>query len=310
MPMLNTKQSADSFAAMKPWPALAQYGKRLALRGGELFYYDTGTEPAGETLALVHGLGDEADTWRHIFPLLAQNNVRLVAPDLPGFGRSLWKGRISASGHAEALIQLLIASGAASPGRPALMAGSSMGAGIAELAAFKRPDLIKGLALIDGCYPFSGKVGRGLLLMGLPFAGRRRYRAFRRNHEGAWQSLYPYYHSLDDLEEADRIFLRQRVIERVHSDNQERGYFASLRSMNRQFLFGMAAWSRKIQAFAGKILLLWGECDRIFPVERAAPFRLLRPDAVCKTIAEAGHLPQQEKPVETAKALLDFSGGQ
>jgi pimeloyl-ACP methyl ester carboxylesterase len=306
--MLHTNQAAAPCAAMKPWPSLAPYGKRLTLRGGELFYYDTGTEPATETLALVHGLGDEADTWRHILPLLAHNKIRVIAPDLPGFGRSLWKGSISIARHADALIQVLLASGAASPRRPAIVAGNSMGAGIAELAAFKRPDIIKGLALIDGCYPFSGAVGRGLLLMGLPFTGRRWYRAFRRNHAGAWQSLYPYYHNLDALEAADIPFLRERVIERVHSANQERGYFASLRSMNREFLFGRAAWSRKLGAFTGKILLLWGERDRIFPLEKTAAFRSLRPDAACMVIADAGHLPQQEKPAETAGALLDFLG--
>jgi pimeloyl-ACP methyl ester carboxylesterase len=354
--MMHTTQSAVSCAAMNPWPSLAQYGKRLTLHGGELFYYDTGPESAEHTVALVHGLGDEADTWRHIIPVLAKTGIRVIAPDLPGFGRSLWKGGISANGHADALIQLLMAVNGAGPPRPALVAGNSMGAGIAELAAFKRPDLITGLALVDGCYPFSGTNSRGLLqvfclkhiasywtrffaqkprqttsfaafcrfksqpkstaiilqsicsriLAGLPFIGRRWYRAFRHNHAGAWRSLYPYYHDLDALADADRVFLRERVIARVHSANQERGYFASLRSMNRQFLFGRAAWSRKITAFPGKILLLWGDDDRIFPLERTAAFRSLRPDAGCIVIAEAGHLPQQEQPTKTTKALLDF----
>jgi pimeloyl-ACP methyl ester carboxylesterase len=42
------------------------------------------------------------------------------------------------------------------------------------------------------------------------------------------------------------------------------------------------------------------------PAERTAPFRDLRPDAVFKTIAGAGHLPHQEKPEETLEAILAF----
>jgi pimeloyl-ACP methyl ester carboxylesterase len=38
-------------------------------------------------LLLVHGLGDEADSWRHVLLPLAER-YHVVAPDLPGFGRS------------------------------------------------------------------------------------------------------------------------------------------------------------------------------------------------------------------------------
>jgi len=94
---------------MKCWPSLAPYGKTLSMRGGELFYYDSekdtdskgNADSAGDadsdkpTLILIHGLGDEADTWRHVFPILAEAGYRVIAPDLPGFGRSLWKGGIN-----------------------------------------------------------------------------------------------------------------------------------------------------------------------------------------------------------------------
>jgi pimeloyl-ACP methyl ester carboxylesterase len=299
---------------MKPWPALAPCGKTLSLKGGGLFYYDLGP-PSGESgrpaLILLHGLGDEADTWRHLLPLLARAGYRLIAPDLPGFGRSLWKGKISVNRHAEAVLALMTASGAASPAHPAVLAGNSMGAGIAEIIALKRPDLARALILLDGCIPVSGGPGKETLLMELSFIARRWYRSFRHNHRQAWESLYSYYCDLDALPEADRAFLRERVIARVESANQERGYLASLRSMNRLLLWGRAGFSffprfSNFTKFAGKILLIWGEQDRVITPERIAGFRALRPDAGFITIAGAGHLPQQEKPDETAQAMLDF----
>jgi pimeloyl-ACP methyl ester carboxylesterase len=309
---------------MKPWPSLASYGKILSIPGGKLFYYDsagnadsagntgssvdngklTGT-PKG-TLVLIHGLGDEADTWRHIFPVFTAEGYRVIAPDLPGFGRSLWKGRINIYNHCRAVIRLLISIGAAQPGSPALIAGSSLGAGIAELIACKRPDLVKALVLIDGCFPFNNSMNNSLFLLALPFIGKGWYRSFRKNHEAAWKSLYPYYGNLDAMNGEDKDFLRERVIARITSPNQERGYFATLRSMNVFFLFGTGIVKRKIRFFPGKILIIWGEKDLIFPREKTAVFHSLRPDADIAVIAGAGHWPHQEKPVESAAEMLRF----
>ncbi|MDR2478303.1 MAG: alpha/beta hydrolase [Treponema sp.] len=291
---------------MKLWPSLAPYARRLVLPGGELFFYDSGGPAQKPAIMLIHGLGDEADTWRHIFLPLAEHGYRVIAPDMPGFGRSRWKGRINVSRHASAVVSLLEASCAASPENPAVLIGSSMGSGIAELAAFKRPDLAKTLILLDGCFPFSGGLPRGFLLAALPFAGKRWYRSFRINHEGAWRSLYPYYNNLEAMSGEDRAFLRERVIARVESASQERGYFASLRSLNAVSLFARSVYARRMKKFPGNVLLLWGGADRIFPVEKAAAFRSLRPGTALTPIADAGHLPQQEKPDETASAILDF----
>jgi len=275
------------------------------MRGGELFYYDNNAvgKPA---VVLIHGLGDEADSWRHIFPLLTAAGYRVIAPDLPGFGRSNWKGKISVRRQCSAVLRLMIKTGAANEKWPAVLVGSSLGAGIAEMAACRRPDLAKALVLIGGCLPFNGSRGSVLSLLGLPFIGTSWYRSFRSNHEAAWKSLYPYYGDLDGMSAADKDFLRERVIDRVESSNQERGYFATLRSMNAFFLFGERDLSRKIKTFPGKIAILWGEKDLVFPPKRAAIFRGLRPEAIITFINDAGHLPHQEKPAATAAEIIRF----
>jgi len=295
-------------AIMKPWPTLAPFGKTLPMPGGELFYYDNNiinNNINKKTIVLIHGLGDEADTWRHIFPLLTGAGYRVIAPDLPGFGRSNWKGRISVRGHCSAIIRLLAEIGAADAQQPAALIGSSLGAGIAEMVACRRPDLVKALILIDGCLPFTRR-GSGLFLLGIPFIGTGWYRSFRSNHEAAWKSLYPYYSDLDGMSAADKDFLRERVIARVESANQERGYFATLRSMNTFPFLGERNLSRKIKTFAGKIAILWGGKDVVFPPKRAAVFRGLRPDAGFTQIGGAGHLPHQEKPDATAAEIIRF----
>jgi pimeloyl-ACP methyl ester carboxylesterase len=314
----------DTHHRMKPWPPLAAQGRVLSLKGGDtLFYYDSESDAGSEApvsgggkkqkekpaVLFIHGLGDDADSWRHVMAPLSAAGFRALALDLPGFGRSVKKGRINANVHAEAVLALLHATGAAAPDNPAVLAGSSMGAVIAEAAAFRRPDLVKTLILMDGCFPESSKADKNILIMGLPFIGKKWYRAFRQDHEGAWRSLYGYYHNLDAMPEADKQFLRERVIARVESDTQERAYFASLRSFNLVSLFGGPGFSYCVKHFPGKIFMIWGEEDRVRTTGTTRAIRFLRPDTAYTVISGAGHLPHQEKPLETAAMILDFLKG-
>jgi pimeloyl-ACP methyl ester carboxylesterase len=50
-------------------------------------YLETGS---GRAALLLHGasLGSSCDVWAHVMPSLAEHGLRVVAPDLPGFGES------------------------------------------------------------------------------------------------------------------------------------------------------------------------------------------------------------------------------
>jgi pimeloyl-ACP methyl ester carboxylesterase len=303
-------------SSFKMFPALAPYGRCLDLSaprrngtGSSLFFYDynKNADASKPVLVLVHGLGDEADSWRHIIPLLGSGGHRVIAIDLPGFGRSIVRGRINLDRHAQALINVVIS--IADPARPpcsVILAGNSMGGAVIQAAAAKRPDLVSGLILIDGGLPVTMKANAGSLLGALPILGSRWYRAFRKDHEAAYQSLFGYYGDFEKLPQDDKDFLRERVIARVESNAQERAYLASLRSMIGANISKVPVFAKNLQNFPGKVLILWGENDRIFPAVAADPLRKIRPEAVFKVIGGSGHLPQQEKPKETAEAILEF----
>jgi pimeloyl-ACP methyl ester carboxylesterase len=178
-----------------------------------------------------------------------------------------------------------------------------MGAIIAEAAAEERPE-VGAVALIDGCLPAG--TGLPLPLTVMAIAGRRWYRSFRHDHEGAWRSLEPYYAVLQKLPAEDRAFLRARVIDRVTSARQEVSYFSTLRSMLWAWAFRSSALGRRMASWPGKIALIWGAEDRIVPLAQAEYFRSLRPDACLTVIEGAGHLPHQEQPEKTARSLLAF----
>ena len=306
MPYTITPYKADS--PMEIWPSLA--GRAFCLMGsspreGTLFFYDSppgGNSPA-PVFILIHGLGDEADTFRHLIPLLNSRGFRVLAPDLPGFGRSLAPGRITIKKHADAVLKLIET---ACPETSVFLAGNSMGAAIAELAAFRNPQLIRGLILIDGSIP-GGPPRPGLFALAKLLFSRKWYRAYRGRPEDAFASLYPYYADLNKMPREDREFLKRRVMARVESPAQERAFFATQLSLVRTFIGASGRFTRKVKKYEGEILLLWGDLDQIIPLSSAEAFEVIRDDIELEIIPGAGHLPHQEKPGETARRMADFA---
>jgi pimeloyl-ACP methyl ester carboxylesterase len=297
--------------SFKPWPALAPYGTYLDENSPMpgLFYYDVPASTAvadAATLILIHGLGDEADSWRRLIPLLGAAGCRVLALDLPGFGRSAKAGKGNFRRHRDAVFAVLDAAKKQPAPGGFILVGSSMGAIAAEAAAIERPE-VKGLVLIDGCIPTGAPLPGPLVAMALPFVGRKWYRAFRNDHQGAFESLFPYYASFMDLDAEDRDFLRARVIDRVTSPTQEASYFSTLRSMLWAWRFKSAKLGKRIAAWPGQISLIWGSEDRIVPKAQAEFFLGIRKDARLHIIEGAGHLPHQEKADACAGIILDLA---
>jgi pimeloyl-ACP methyl ester carboxylesterase len=252
---------------------------------------------------LIHGLGDEADSFRHLFPLLAPE-YRLIALDLPGFGRSLTNKPTTLAGCAGAVRTVAAHAGSSR----LILVGSSLGAAIAQLVASEVPELAAGLVLIDGGMPVRSKPSGALLAMALPLIGEGRYRAYRRDHGAALRSLYPYYADFAALSQADRDFLATRVVARVESEGQLRAYFSLLRDtilragkLEKRFLAALAEAGRPRA-------IVWGEADLVMPLEAGRELaRLSGSDVQLQVTAGAGHLPHQEKAEAIARVIRNVS---
>ena len=78
----------------------------MPLSGGHLAFTWAGTGP--EVLLLIHGLGGNRQTWRHLISALARTHT-VIAPDLPGHGESdPPAGDYSLGAHASAVRDLLL----------------------------------------------------------------------------------------------------------------------------------------------------------------------------------------------------------
>jgi pimeloyl-ACP methyl ester carboxylesterase len=290
---------------MQPFPGLERWSRQVQLprSGITLYLYDTG-EANKTSIVLLHGLGDEADTWRRVLPLLNQN-YRVIAPDLPGFGRSQKPdAKYTIPFFVEAVLELLDVLSISQ----AVVVGHSMGAVIAHTCALEHPERMERLVLIDGgLVSQQQRVDLGLLLFLAPGLGEWMYNRLRKDPQAAYRTLEPYYNRLDNLPQADKDFLFQRVNERVWSNGQRRAFFSALR--------GLAGWvpgQQKTLAsrFSGwKIptVVLWGENDRINAVENARALVRMLPSARLVIVPEAGHNLQQEKPEAVAAAVQQMT---
>jgi len=314
----------DGISPMRPWPSLGPSAFCLqdSTRPKEtVFFYDSSPPNGGApdvkpVFVLIHGLGDEADSWRHLIPLLNSRGYRTLAPDLPGFGRSVVAGNVSLKRYAGVVARLIQAAVRPPPGQPGegaapsrppvFLAGSSMGALVAQKAALAMPGISQGMVLIGGSIP-GGPKNPGPLALAKILFNRKWYRVYRKSPDGLWASLYPYYADLDALPAQDKEFLRQRIMARVESPAQERAFFAIQRSVVRAYLTASFWFARRTRRSKEKILLLWGESDRIIPLSSAKAFKSLREGIALQTIPGAGHLPQQENPAETGRLMLEFA---
>jgi pimeloyl-ACP methyl ester carboxylesterase len=123
-------------------------GEVVEVAGGSRLYIEASGPASGQPLILIHGAGMDSTIWsyakRHF-----RGRHRVVVWDLPGLGRSQPTGTIDLDTYAESLRIVLSGVG----GRPAIVAGHSMGGMIIQTLARNHPELfgreIAGVVLIN-----------------------------------------------------------------------------------------------------------------------------------------------------------------
>jgi pimeloyl-ACP methyl ester carboxylesterase len=109
---------------------------------------------AAPTALLIHGFMDAAATWDLVAPSLASSGLRVLAPDLRGYGDG---ARVPPGSYyyfpdyvldVAELVEALVP-----PGGPLLVVGHSMGGTIATLYAGSSPSRVTRLVVVEGVGP-------------------------------------------------------------------------------------------------------------------------------------------------------------
>ena len=127
-------------------PALPP-GRTVALPGRGEVFVRTCDDADSPPVLLLHGWMANADlNWFSAFEPLAAHH-RVIAPDLPGHGRSAYRaGPVTLEAMADDMAALLHQLDAV----PAIVVGYSMGTSVAQLMAERHPGVVCGLVLGGG----------------------------------------------------------------------------------------------------------------------------------------------------------------
>jgi pimeloyl-ACP methyl ester carboxylesterase len=270
----------------------------LTLRGGATAYWTYGPADAARTVVFLHGLrGDH----HGLEPIVSHlDGVRVVVPDLPGFGASppFPHDAHDIAGYAAWAGELVDAIG----GRPVL-AGHSFGSIVAAAAA-PTADVAR-LVLVN---PIAAATLRG---------PRR-----------AMTWLTVGYHRLGAAlpERAGTALLRHPLVTRIASAAMTTTEDPALRrwihAEHRRYFSGFADRRVLLEAFHASIshdvteyaadvavptLLVATERDDIAPVAAQRALVQRFPDARLVVIAGAGHLAHYEAPAAVADAIAQFA---
>ena len=271
--------------------------KFLELHGDRVAYRDVGN--GDETLLLIHGMAGSSETWRAVIPQLSRR-YRVVAADLLGHGQSAKpRGDYSLGAFAVWLRDLLDELGISR----ATIIGQSLGGGVAMQFVYQHPDYCQRLILISsgGLGPDVGWTLRLLSAPGaeliLPViaprpvltAGNKLRSWFGaagiQSPRGA--EVWSAYSSLSDAE------TRQAFLRTLRSVVDHRGQAVS-------------ALNRLHMAAELPTMTIWGDQDRIIPVDHAYAAQAARPESRLEVLKGVGHFPHVERPSEVVDLIDDF----
>ncbi len=250
---------------------------------GEIAYDEHGD--GNPVVMLSSGAHDrhDFDRLRELLP----GGFRSIAPDWPGHGESpAGNGPASAMGFADAAEELV----AQLAPEGAIVLGNSVGGFAAARLAIRRPELVRGLVLIDsgGFLPRSPQVRFFCALMARP----RFLRA-----------IYPWFANryMRPQSEADR---RVRDVG-VATTRQDPG-LAAVSGLWRSFSSPEHDLRKEAASIRAPTLVIWGRKDPVIPLKAGRTIAATIPGAQLELL-DTGHAPQVSDPDDFAAIFNPFA---
>jgi pimeloyl-ACP methyl ester carboxylesterase len=250
----------------------------------------------GSSIILLHGGNGSIEFWLYNIPALAASH-RVYAFDMVGSGKSDYPDRsYSLADQAEFLRGFM----AALAIDKATLIGNSMGGGVALEFTRLYPDRVDKLVLVDSM-GFGKEISLGIRLITLPAVvsllrpGRWMIPAMLKSNFDDSNRLPPEW-----IELRYKIFAilgRNRVILRLGQSNFNLA--GVLPQVYRPILDSLPQISQPT-------LIIWGEFDRIIPVEHADIAAAGIPNSQLHIFPNCGHHPYLEYPAKFDRLVLDF----
>ena len=254
----------------------------------------------GKPIVLLHGLGASSFTWHLIAPALAKTN-RVIAIDLKGFGESdkPLDDRYSIFDQAKLVDDFITRRKL----RDVTLVGHSFGGGVALAVALNQMDegkhQIEKLVLIDSVayrqpLPFFFQVLR------MPIIGELGMSLVPPEVQLTRALSIAYYK--DEKVTADTV---NHYASALHSEGGRHALFHTINSLDPD---AAEQISQRYPMLKTPALLLWCDHDKIVPLKFGKRLATDLPNAKIHVIEDCGHIPHEEQPEATLRAIQSFVG--
>jgi pimeloyl-ACP methyl ester carboxylesterase len=279
--------------------------------GGPVHYVDFGGQDDGRTIVLVHGLGGSHLNWDLLAPLL-RRHARVLALDLPGFGRSEpGERRATVQANVEVLDRFLTEV----VGKPVVLVGNSMGGMISILEAARSPEAVSELVLLDAAVPGPRRsldplVAATFAVYAIPMVGER-FLWLRRQRQTPLRRVRDLLRLCGVDPDAVPGEVIDRSVELIDARQDvigmDRAFLIAARSLLR-LLVDPRTYRAAMAAVTAPVLMLQGDEDRLVPVDAARDVAHRNPGWTYVELDGVGHVPQLQVPERVASEVLTWLG--
>lgn len=256
----------------------------MAQKSSTLEFHESGS---GTPLLLIHGFPFHSQMWARQLESLS-TDARLIAPDLPGFGKTgKPAGETTVDQYAKECLALLDTLGI----DRAVVGGLSMGGYITLAFVRLYPDRLRGLILAStkaGADSAEGKGGRDKTIAGVKEKG------IGVVVEGMHPKL------LAPANYAQQPSIATELKEIMDQSSVE-GVVAALSAMRDR-----PDSAPLLSTIKTPTLVIHGKEDAIIPPSEAEAMAKAIPNSELRLIANAGHLPNMEQQSEFDRAVREF----
>ena len=254
----------------------------------------------GPPILLIHGITSSSRTWKRVMPRLAESHA-VIAPDLLGHGRSAKpQGDYSLGAYASGIRDLLVALEVPN----ATVVGHSLGGGIALQFAYQFPERVGRIVLVD-----SGGIGhevnpllRAAALPGAEFVLPLMFSPTLRDGALKVRGLLS---RIGLQPNADIEGVSEGFASLTQADAR-RAFLNTVRSVIDTKGQRVSAEDRLYLAGDIPTLIVWGENDRIIPLDHAHRAKGMLRGSRLEVFPGAGHFPFNDDPDRFVSVMREF----
>ncbi|MGI0087626.1 MAG: alpha/beta fold hydrolase [Nitrosotalea sp.] len=256
--------------------------KYITVNGNKIRYIEEGDSK--NTVILLHGLGGTAERWLPVVPFLSKK-YRVIALDLIGYGKSD-KPQVDYTPEffRDSVLDFLETSSL----QKAFMVGTSLGGEIVAQCAATRNPLIEKIVMVAPA---------GTMKTPTPVLDAYTMAALYPNHESV---KIAYQMMMGENKEISSQSV-ENFISNMTRPNSKMVFLSTLLGMKNS-----PAITEKLKLIKVPTLLIWGNKDRMIPVEYSKEFVKSIPSCDFVVMNGCGHTPYEEKPDEFSKLVLEF----